>query len=108
MNILKKLTNILSSSSHPKTDRATYLFVQCNKCGEKLRARVDVWNELTSEYDGQSDDPASYFCRKVLVGEKMCYQPIELRLNFDKNHRLVEKTIIGGKYIDEAEFSCSD
>jgi len=81
------------------------LYVQCNKCGEKLRVRVDVWNELTSEYDGNSDDPASYICRKVLIGEKMCYQPIELNLKFDRNHKLIKQEINGGKYIAEAEFA---
>jgi hypothetical protein len=104
MGFLKKLGKILSSPP-PRTDRALYLYVQCKKCGEKLRARVDVWNELTPEYDGKSDDAASYHCRKVLVGENKCYQPIELRLKFDKNHKLIEKTIMGGKYIDQAEFS---
>jgi hypothetical protein len=105
MNILKKLGKIISSPPSPRTDRSQYLYVQCNKCGEKLRARVDIWNELTQEYDGNSDSAVSYFCRKVLVGEKLCYQPIELRLKFDKNHKLVEQNIIGGKYIDEAEFT---
>ena len=104
MSILKKLSKILSSPP-PKTDRAMYLFVQCNKCGEKLRARVDVWNELTPEFDGKSDDPASYHSRKVLIGEKKCYQPIELRLKFDKNHKLIEKQIYGGKYIDQADYN---
>ncbi len=104
MGFLKKLGKILSSPP-PRTDRALYLYVQCKKCGEKLRARVDVWNELTPEYDGKSDDAASYHCRKVLVGENKCYQPIELRLKFDRNHKLIEKTIMGGKYIDQAEFS---
>lgn len=103
MDILKKLGKILSSPP-PKTQRELYLYVQCNKCGEKLRARVDIWNELTPEYDGKSDDAASYFCRKVLIGEKLCYQPIELRLKFDKNHQLIEQQIYGGKYIDKAEF----
>jgi len=104
MTIFKKLGKLLASPS-PKTDRAMYLYVQCSKCGEKLRARVDIWNELTPEFDGKSDDPLFYHCRKVLIGEKTCYQPIELRLKFDRNHKLFEKTISGGKYIDQAEFS---
>ena len=104
MSILKKLGKILSSPP-AKTERAMYLYVQCTKCGEKLRARVDVWNELTPDYDGKSDAATSYHCRKVLVGENKCYQPVELRLKFDRNHKLVEKTILGGKYIDAAEFS---
>jgi hypothetical protein len=104
MSFLKKLSKILSSPP-PRTERAFYLYVKCNKCGEKLRARVDAWNELTPEYDGKSDDPASYTCRKVLIGENRCYQPIELKLKFDKNHKLVEQQIFGGRYIDQEEFN---
>jgi len=103
MNFLKSLRKTLFSSP-PNADRAIFLYVQCLKCGEKLRARVDIWNELTPEYNGKSDDAASYFCRKVLVGEKQCYQPIELRLKFDKNHKLIDKAIMGGKFIEPDEF----
>jgi hypothetical protein len=107
MNILKRLGKVLSSPP-PKTDRIVYLYVQCNKCGEKLRARVDIWNELTPEYEGDSENAVSYHCRKVLVGDKKCYQPIELNLKFDKNHKLIDKQISGGKYIEEAEFNNQD
>jgi hypothetical protein len=103
MSIFDRLRKLLSSPSS-RTDRAMYLYVQCSKCGETLRARVDVWNELTPEYDGKSDDAASYFCRKVLIGEKQCYQPIELKLKFDRNHKLIDKTIVGGKFIEKEEF----
>jgi hypothetical protein len=103
MSIFDRLRKLLSSPP-PRTDRAMYLYVQCSKCGETLRARVDVWNELTPEYDGKSDDAASYFCRKVLIGEKQCYQPIELKLKFDRNHKLIDKTIVGGKFIEKEEF----
>ena len=85
-----------------------YLYLQCDKCGEKLRARVDMWNELSPEFDGKSDNAVYFHCRKVLVGEKRCYQPIELTLKFDKNHKLIEKQIDGGKYIQEADFTNQD
>ncbi len=104
MSFFNKLRKALLSPPSNE-ERAIFLYVQCLKCGEKLRARVDVWNELTPEYNGKSDDAASYFCRKVLVGEKQCYQPIELRLKFNRNHKLIEKTIMGGKFIDPDEFS---
>jgi hypothetical protein len=107
MNILKKLGKIIPQAP-TRADRAVYLYVQCDRCGEKLRARVDSWNELTPEYDGKSDDPTSYFCRKVLIGEKQCYQPIELRLRFDKSHKLVSQEIQGGKFIDQKEYTPKD
>ena len=102
MSFLKKLGNIFSSSSS-QSGRILYLYVQCSRCGEKLQARVDTWNELTPDYDGNSDNPSSYFCRKVLVGEKLCFQPVELSLMFDKNRKLVKQEITGGKYINQAE-----
>jgi hypothetical protein len=103
MGFLKKLSRYLLSPQ-PRTERALYLFVQCNKCGEKLRARVDLWNELSPEYEGSSEDAASFQCRKVLIGEKRCYQPIELRLKFDRHHKLIDQQIFGGKFIEEEEF----
>jgi hypothetical protein len=103
MSFHKKLGNIFSSSPS-QSDRILYLYVQCSRCGEKLQARVDTWNELTPDYDDNSDDPSAYFCRKVLVGEKLCFQPVELNLTFDKNRKLVKQEITGGKFIDPAEF----
>ena len=107
MSFLKNFGKIFSTRA-PDPNRAIYLYVQCRKCGEKLRARVDTYNELTPDFDGSSDQPSSFFCRKVMIGEKLCYQPIELRLKFDKNHKLVDKQITGGKFISEEEFSKID
>jgi hypothetical protein len=105
MGFLKKLGKMLSGAPL-QANRALYLYVQCNKCGEKLRARVDTGTELSPEYDGHSEDPTSYECRKVLIGER-CYQPIELRLRFSKGYKLAQKEISGGKFIDKEEFSQS-
>ncbi len=107
MSIFKKLGNIIPKPP-AKEDRALYFYVQCSRCGEKLRARVDTWNELTPEYGEKSDEPTSFFCRKVLIGEKLCFQPIELHLTFDKNHKLVSQEIQGGKYIDQEAYNQED
>jgi hypothetical protein len=102
MSFLKGF-NKMFASKPTEEERALYLYVRCNKCGETLRARVDIYSELSPDYEGGSDKPSSYYCRKVLVGEKLCYQPIELRLKFDKNHKLVSKEISGGKFITPEE-----
>lgn len=103
MGIFKKLGKFLTPPAD--SERALYLYVQCNKCGEKLRARVDRWNELTAEYDEKNEKAVAYTCRKVLIGENKCFQQIELRLKFDKNHKLTDKEITGGKFIGEADFN---
>ena len=107
MGIFRKLGNILFRPPS-KADRAIYLYVQCDRCGEKLRARVDTWNELTPEYGVKNDEPTTYYCRKVLIGEKLCYQPIELQLSFDKNHKLVSQEIQGGKFISQEAYNQGD
>jgi NAD-dependent SIR2 family protein deacetylase len=75
MGFFKKLGNAFSSSSS-KADRALYLYVKCDKCGEIIKVRVDLWNELSPEYDGNKDDASTYQCRKVVVGESAAITPL--------------------------------
>ncbi len=112
MNFLKRLASIFSApSSSP--GRYYYIYVTCGRCGEKIRGRVDLHNDLSIDYGVREDSEESqppagegnvtYFCRKVLIGEQRCYQPIEVELTFDKDHRLLDQKIKGGKFIEEGE-----
>ncbi len=76
-----------------------WVTVQCNRCGEEIRARIDLWNEL-SWTDTESGSAAAYSCRKVLMGSSNCFQRIELRLEFDSKRNIVDRQITGGKFID--------
>lgn len=97
MDLFKKLTNLFSSSG--KTDPDAYWIVtRCNRCGEVIRTRVSLSNDLSVEYEG---DETSYFCRKVLMGEGRCFQRVEVELTFDANRRLVNREISGGQFVDE-------
>ncbi|MEJ2709704.1 MAG: hypothetical protein P8074_18985 [Anaerolineales bacterium] len=97
MGIFKRLSNLFSSSG--QRDKNAYWFtVRCNRCGEQIRGRVDMRNELTISYDDNT-----YYSRKVLMGDKLCFQKIEVELTFDKNRRLIERKIRGGKFVDEQE-----
>jgi hypothetical protein len=49
---------------------------------------------------GSSESDVTYFCRKVLMGEKRCFQQIEVELTFDRNRKLTERKIKGGKFAD--------
>jgi hypothetical protein len=103
MGILKKISSFFSAPAVQESN-ALYVYVQCNRCGEKLRGRVDLRNDLSPEYEN-SDVPSAYYCRKVLIGEQRCFQSIEMVLKFDGRHRLVDKTITGGKFITEEEYA---
>jgi hypothetical protein len=102
MSFFKRISSFLAPA--PQEDQnALYIYVKCNRCGEKLRARVSTRSELSPDF-GNSDDANSFYCRKVLIGEKRCFQQIEVNLKFDTKYRIVDKQISGGDFITREEY----
>lgn len=102
MSFLKKLGALFTSPTGDS--RSLWLYVKCDQCGEILRGRVDLHNDLSIQYE-ESGGEKSYFCRKVFIGSKRCYRPIEVKLTFDKNRRLVNEEIKGGQIASEGDFN---
>ena len=84
-------------------ERAYWLHVECAHCGEKLRTRVDLYNDVSIQY-GESGGRTTYFCRKTLVGGSGCYQPVEVALTFDGNKGLLSHTVKGGRFLTPEEY----
>lgn len=99
MSFFKRLTNLFSSPSKP-SDTAYWVTVRCNRCGEIIRARVDLRNDLSIQY-GESDADTTYYSRKLIVGEQRCFQQIEVELTFNQQHQLIDRQIKGGQFVDE-------
>jgi hypothetical protein len=90
-------------SSVPRGDEGAYwVYVRCRRCGEQLSSRIDLYNDLSVEYNGESD--LTYLCRKTLVGGTGCFQRIEVELSFDKNRKMVDQQISGGEFIGANEY----
>lgn len=102
VELLKKLT-ILFTSKRGQDAYAYWLYVQCDRCGEKIRSRVDLRNDLSIRY-GDSERDAAYFCHKTVVGSGRCFQKIEVDLTFGGHRQLVDWQIRGGKFIGEEAF----
>ena len=101
MNFLKKIVSFLTSP--PGGGRDYWYYVRCDKCGEIIKARIDKHTDLSVKYgDKQSDD--TYFCRRVVVGSKRCYQPIEVTFTFDNRRSLIDRDIKGGEFVTEEEY----
>jgi phage terminase large subunit GpA-like protein len=74
-------------------------FVICDRCGETIQGEVNVNNEPSQEF---SDRGKSLFtCRKVLIGNKHCFQRIEVVINFDKDRRVLDRKISGGEFVKD-------
>ena len=100
MNLFKKIANLFVRSAD---DRGFWIYVRCNRCGEKLKTRIDLITDLTVRF-GEGGGGDVYYTRKTLIGSNLCFQPIEATLTFDVRRQLIDKEIIGGEYITKEEF----
>jgi hypothetical protein len=104
MSFWQRLRRLFNTQARSQSGEA-WFYLRCNRCGEHIRVRVDLYNHLSAEY-GEGDDDVTYIYRKTVVGsgEKRCFQPIEIRLVFDKERRLQEQEIHGGQFITEEAY----
>jgi hypothetical protein len=92
MTILKKLFGGTTSASEK---RFLDFSVQCNRCGETIEGRINLANDLS-----RNDDNNGYFVRKVVMGSGRCFQQVEVEMQFDANHKLLEKQARGGMFVE--------
>jgi len=104
MNLLQKIASLFIRSAD---DRGFWIYIRCNRCGEKLRTRVDLMTDLTVRY-GESGSQDVYYTRKTLIGSNLCFQPIEATLSFDLRRQLIDKQITGGEFITKEEFEAEE
>jgi hypothetical protein len=100
MSFFKKIASFLSPPTSSDTN-AYWVYVKCNRCGENIRARVNLANDLSTNYE---DGEKNFFCRKTLIGEGRCFERVEVELTFDKKRNLISREINGGQFISEDEF----
>jgi hypothetical protein len=103
MGFLERLSQIFSQSGN-KDEAGYWVYASCSKCGEKLRTRINLYNDLSVEYDDKGNANA-YICRKTLVGSQGCFQRLDLVLKFDSRRNLIERDIAGGNFIEEEDYS---
>jgi hypothetical protein len=100
MGLWDKIRQTLSGRRAEAGDVSAYwVYVRCGKCGETIRTRVDLRNDLSLQEGGEG-----YFTHKTLIGRKRCFNPVEVYLYFDANRQLVERVIEGGTFIDPSEY----
>lgn len=108
MGILDTLASLFSgkgggSTSKAESDgRALYFYVRCNACAEKLRIRVDTFNELAQEYD-DNERTSGYTLDKEIMGST-CFRMMHLHVDFDKNKHIIEQSLDKGTLITKAEY----
>jgi hypothetical protein len=102
MSFLKKIASALSPQGASERG-VLWVYVRCDKCGEMLKTRVDLSHDLSPNYDAEGR-VTDYFSRKVLIGSRGCFEPIEVKLTFDAQRRVTSREITGGQFISRKEY----
>lgn len=102
MGLLDGLLKLVGRGTTAPTDQGWYYYVRCDKCGEKIRFRVDPRWDLAPLYDGD-DRASSYQVTKYIVGQK-CLRPIQVTLTFDQNRKESGRSVTGGRLISAEEY----
>jgi len=105
MGFLDKLASLFAGRKETgveKDARAMYFHVKCNACGEKIRLRVDSYNDLAQEFD-DNDKTSGYALEKDVLGSK-CFRMMHLHVAFDSGKRIMETRVDHGVLISKEEF----
>ena len=100
MGFLDKFSRLFRSPR--PASRYIPLEVRCKRCGETIHGQVDLYNDLSLDWNEDGSNP-HYICRKVLMGQGICFQQVEVLLTFDTDRKLKERKINGGDFIEALE-----
>jgi hypothetical protein len=102
MSFFKKMASALSPKGAEEGE-VLWVYVRCDKCGEVIKTRIDLSHDLTPNYSDEGPI-TDYFSRKVLIGSRGCFEPIEVKLTFDPQRRLISREITGGQFTSKEEY----
>jgi hypothetical protein len=75
-----------------------WVYVRCNRCHEAIKTRIDLRNDL-SETDG-----GDFVVNKTLVGSRLCFERIEVKLYFNRSRQLIDQEIERGQFISAQDY----
>ncbi|MEW5959054.1 MAG: hypothetical protein AB1801_15080 [Chloroflexota bacterium] len=100
MGFLDSLKSIFAGG--PSGDQSSYwLYVRCRRCGEAIKTRIDLNNDLSL------NDEGGFVVNKTLIGRKFCFERVEVSLTFDANRRLLDRHISRGDFLTAAEYEAA-
>ena len=82
--------------------REQYLYVQCQRCQTMLAVRIDLYNDVSAEYDDASGQE-HYILRKDIVDAR-CFQRMHAEIHYDQHRREQKRSLQGGTFLDAATY----
>src|SRR5438477_366036 len=66
-----------------------WLYARCDRCGEKIRVRINRNTDAQQEYD-ESGRPSHYHLRKEILGNR-CPALMAVEMQLDRSGRIIEQ-----------------
>ncbi len=98
MGFLKRLFGGSSQGRGADDANALVYYVKGRKCGAITRVRVDRYNDLSLDDDGES-----YVVRKGIV-DNVCYGTVEIEIHFDPQRNETSRHAEGGEFVAREEW----
>jgi hypothetical protein len=100
MGFLDPLKSIFAGGGEQQDD-GYYIYVRCRRCGEVIKTRLSLLNDLSMA------DSGGYVVHKTLIGNQLCFERIEVTLTFDEHRRLVDRQISRGEFITAEDYQAA-
>lgn len=100
MGFLDSMKSLLGGGEE-RDEVACWVYVRCRRCGEAIKTRIDLSHDLSPRDEG------GFVVRKTLVGDRRCFERIEVTLTFDENRQLAEREIMRGDFITAEEYEAA-
>lgn len=94
--MFKKLKQFFTSSES-SSEKGFFLKVRCGKCEEEFNLFIDKTTALAQDFDNAGK--MSYILNKEIIGSR-CSNRIYVRMDFNRNRKLLSRTIDNGEFID--------
>lgn len=95
------LRRLFGGGAKPAGDHALHLYVKCSRCGSAVHVRVDLYNDLSSDYG--DTDAEGYTLFKEIMDDR-CFRLMRATIQFDARRNETSREVEGGTFISEAEY----
>lgn len=83
-------------------DNAYWVYVRCRRCGEVIKTRINLSNDLSL------NDEGGFVVNKTLIGgSQLCFERVEVSFTFDSNRQLIDREISRGDFISAEEYQAA-
>lgn len=105
---LRRMLSVVFGGSQSR-DGGLFLYVQCNTCSEIISVRINPASDLVQEFNESDETVSGYSLHKELIGRgaiagQACFRLLRLDATFDKQRRLLDGHVDGGKLVNQNDY----